>query len=169
MNPGERFCPNCGAPASGAPQPNDNARAEYSAQPGQAPYGTRTSGRPVSFGQQNIAVAIILSIVTLGIYSIIWFIRVVNQLNEASDEQNATSGGVVFLLTLVTCGIYFLVWSYRAGSQINQAKACRGLPVDTSAPTLYLILSLFTGSIVVDALLQNELNKIAALYGQPAA
>lgn len=55
--------------------------------------------------KRNIAVCIILSIVTCGIYGIYWFICLNNDTNTASNTFG-TSGGVAFLLTLVTCGIY---------------------------------------------------------------
>ena len=65
--------------------------------------------------QRNIAVCIILSIVTCGIYGIYWFIVLSNDTNTVSNAQNATSGGVAFLLSLVTCNIYGLYWAYKQG------------------------------------------------------
>ena len=56
--------------------------------------------------QRNIAVCIILSIVTCGIYGIYWFIVLSNDTNTVSNAENATSGGVAFVLSLITCNIY---------------------------------------------------------------
>lgn len=47
--------------------------------------------------QRNIAVCIILSIVTCGIYGIYWFIVLSNDTNTVSNAENATSGGVAFV------------------------------------------------------------------------
>ena len=55
--------------------------------------------------QRNIAVCIILSIVTCGIYGIYWFIVLSNDTNTVSNAENATSGGVAFVLSLITCNI----------------------------------------------------------------
>ena len=52
--------------------------------------------------QRNIAVCIILSIVTCGIYGIYWFIVLSNDTNTVSNAENATSGGVAFVLSLFT-------------------------------------------------------------------
>lgn len=109
--------------------------------------------------KRNIAVCIILSIVTCGIYGIYWFICLNNDTNTASNTFG-TSGGVAFLLTLVTCNIYGIYWAYKQGEKIDAAKANRGIPSSNSG-ILYLILTLFGFGIVAWALMQNELNQLA--------
>lgn len=111
--------------------------------------------------QRSIPVCIILSIVTCGIYGIYWFICLANDTNTVSGEQNATSGGIAYLLGLVTCGIYFWYWAFKQGEKIDAAKNSRGMASSNSG-ILYLILCLFGLSIVAWALMQNELNKMAA-------
>lgn len=56
--------------------------------------------------QRNIAVSIILTIVTCGIYGIVWFVMLNDEIRNASKDYGMPSGGVAFLLTIVTCGIY---------------------------------------------------------------
>lgn len=109
--------------------------------------------------KRNIAVCIILSIVTCGIYGIYWFICLNNDTNTASNTFG-TSGGVAFLLTLVTCGIYGIYQAYKQGEKIDVAKRNRGISSSNSG-ILYLILSLFGFSIIAWALMQNELNQLA--------
>lgn len=109
--------------------------------------------------QRNVAVCIILSILTCGIYGIYWFICLNNDANTASNTFG-TSGGMAFLLTLVTCGIYGIYWAYKQGEKIDAAKNRRGIPSSNSG-ILYLLLSLFGLSIVAWALMQNELNHLA--------
>ena len=109
--------------------------------------------------KRNIAVCIILSIVTCGIYGIYWFICLNNDTNTASNTFG-TSGGVAFLLTLVTCGIYGIYWAYKQGEKMDVAKRNRGISSSNSG-ILYLILSLFGFSIIAWALMQNELNQLA--------
>lgn len=109
--------------------------------------------------ERSIAVSIILSIVTCGIYGIYWFICMVNDTNTVA-EVNDKSGVVVFLLSLVTCGIYMYYWAYRQGEKLDAAKAKRGLPA-TNSGIAYLLLSIFGLGIVAYALMQSELNKMA--------
>ena len=112
--------------------------------------------------KRNIALCIVLSIVTCGIYGIYCMIVLANETNVASGHaQDGTSGGIVFLLTLVTCGIYGIYWAYKQGEKINEAKAMRNMPSDSNAGVLYLILEIFGLGIIAYALMQNELNKMS--------
>lgn len=108
--------------------------------------------------QKNIVTCIILSIVTCGIYGIIWFININDDLNTLTGDYK-TSGGMAFLLTLVTCGIYGLYWMYNQGQKIDSVKASRGIPSSNSG-ILYLILSLLGLGIVSYCLMQNEINNL---------
>lgn len=91
--------------------------------------------------QRSVGIAILLSIITCGIYGIYWLIMLNDETNYVSGhQQDGTSGGVVFLLTLVTCGIYGYYWCYKQGEKLNEAKMQRGIMVDSSASVLYLIL-----------------------------
>lgn len=109
--------------------------------------------------EKSIALCIILSIVTCGIYGIYWFVCLTNDVNYVSGEEG-TSGGLAFLFTLITCGIYGLYWAYKMGDKLDIAKQKRGIPASNGG-ILYLILFMF-GGIIAYALIQNELNKLAA-------
>lgn len=152
---GSKFCPNCGADNSTASQ------SQTQSQQNTVFTGTVNGGSGSRY-DRNIAVCILLSIVTCGIYSYVWLYQLAEDLRSASGDTNATSGGMVVLLSIVTCGIYLWYWLYKGGEQVNAAKTARGLEADTSLPVIYLILGVFGFSIVSLALMQNELNKIAA-------
>lgn len=108
--------------------------------------------------KKDIAICIILSIVTCGIYGIIWFVSLTDDVRIASEDQTLPSGGTAFLLTLVTCGIYGFYWAYRMGQAVNTARTKRGLAANDSNSILYLILQVFGLGIVTYCLIQNELN-----------
>lgn len=110
--------------------------------------------------KRNIALCIVLSIITCGIYGIYWFICVTNDTNTIAGDVNGTSGGVAFLLSLITCNIYGLYWAYKQGDKIDFAKQQRGVPSSNSG-ILYLILCFFGLGIIAYALMQDELNKLA--------
>lgn len=110
--------------------------------------------------QRNIALCIILTIITCGIYGIYWFICLSDETNAASETVDGTSGGVAFLLMLVTCGIYGWYWMYKQGEKLDVAKEKRGLPASNSG-VVYLILGIFGLGIISYALMQDSLNKMA--------
>ncbi len=109
--------------------------------------------------ERNIAVCIILSLVTCGIYGIYWFICLNDEMNIAHG-QPGTSGGVAFLLTIVTCGIYGIYWAYVQGEKVDDIRE-RCSVARSSNGILYLVLTIVGLQIVVYALLQNELNMMA--------
>lgn len=144
---GSKFCTNCGSPFSTTSVPN---------------YQAVNVTAPNKIASRNIALCILLSFVTCGIYCIYWLVCMVNELNEVSNEKNATSGGIVFLLSLVTCGIYEFVWLYKAGKQVSTAQEiAKGKSSSNDNGLVYLLLAIFGFGIVSYCLIQNELNQIA--------
>ena len=61
--------------------------------------------------KRNLAMYIVLSIVTCGLFGIYWFIVVTDDVKSITNDNQSSSGGVAFLLTLVTCGIYGFYWA----------------------------------------------------------
>ena len=143
---GVAFCPKCGNPM------ND-------ARPAQRP-NNNFGGHP-KVARKEIVTCILLSVVTCGIYGIIWFINMADDINTVcQDEKSSTSGGTVFLLTLVTCGIYGIIFFFNAGKRLAEAGRKYNMPIsDNSA--LYLILLIFGLGIVDYCMIQSDLNKFA--------
>lgn len=110
--------------------------------------------------ERNIAVCIILTIVTCGIYGIVWFISITNDMRVASGNQKL-SGGTAFLLTLITCGIYGYYWAYQMGKATTTAQANHGMNAADDKAILYLILQLLGLGIINYALIQSDLNQMA--------
>ena len=117
-------------------------------------------GEFVMIERRNIAVCIVLTLVTCGIYGIYWIVCLTNDVNTVSGDVNGTSGGMVVLLTIVTCGIYGIYWAYKQGEKLDFTKNNRGIPSSNSG-VLYLILQIFGFGMIAYALMQNELNKLA--------
>ena len=138
----------------------------------------------------NIAMCILATILTCGIYGLFWLVSIANDINKLDDNKNVkqTSGGMVLLLSIITCGIYKIYWSYKTGERIDAIKNNRGIPTSNNTGILYLILCLFSYlpvsfnhlaavpermkyaiacfieviGIIVYALMQNEINKLAS-------
>ena len=110
--------------------------------------------------RREIAISIILSIVTCGIYGIYWFIVLNNDIKKVSGDETLPDGGIALLLTLVTCGIYGIYWAYRMGKALAAAQTKMGTAVVSDNSVLYLILQLFGLGIINYALMQNQVNLI---------
>lgn len=109
--------------------------------------------------QKNIVTCILLSIVTCGIYGLIWYVNLTDDAARANGDANF-SGGKAFLFTLLTCGIYGIYWNYKMGKEIYEAKAKRGIAASDQS-VLYVVLGLIGLGIVNYCLMQNELNELA--------
>lgn len=108
--------------------------------------------------QRSVVSAIILSLITCGIYGVYWFIVLTNDVGRLSRDPSFT-GGKHFLLTLITCGVWSFIWSYQIGQHVAEAQRQRGMS-ETDNSVIYLILNLFGMSIVTHALVQADVNKL---------
>lgn len=166
---GSKFCVECGA-AFDAGQSGAGAQNQYYGGNAQGA-GSRNYGGPgdsyrgsgnvepeiiyTTVQPRSIPVAIILSIVTCGIYALYWMYSINNEINDLAQDPMAASGGVVILLTLVTCGIYGWYWNYKMGEKcdfITQKNSSSGV--------IFLILSIFGLSLVSLCLMQDTVNKV---------
>lgn len=110
--------------------------------------------------KRNIALYLILSIVTCGLFGLYWEYVLVNDTNTATGNTEGKNGIVVILLNLITCGIFWWVWVYKAGEGLDAVKVKNG-GQGGNRGILYLVLSIFGLGIVAVALIQNELNELA--------
>lgn len=110
--------------------------------------------------KRDLVLNIILTIVTCGIWGIIWEVQIADDIKLLAGEEGLVSGIVLVLLSLVTCGIYFIFWVYNAGNKLELVKAAYGLPTESKG-LVYVVLSIFGFSIVALALMQNDLNTVA--------
>lgn len=177
---GTKFCVSCGSPLAqpqyqqpNYQQPNyqqPNFQQQGYQQPNfqQPNYQQQGYQQQVNYGgyrapivARKLITCIILSIVTFGIYGIIWMISIVDDLNTAAQTPGEPSGGTVFLLTLVTCGIYSYIWMYKAGEKVDRIRQMNGMPAGNNTSLVYLLLSVFGLGIVAYYLIQSELNNVA--------
>lgn len=107
--------------------------------------------------ERGVVLAIVLTILTCGIYGLVLLYKIGDELN-AHDGKGQIKPGVDLLLTIVTCGLWGIWLMYRYPRVLQEITAEEGRPiVDVSVPCL--ILSIFGFQIVAVAILQSELNK----------
>jgi len=114
--------------------------------------------------ERNVVLAIVLTIVTCGIYGLYWIYSMNNEANQLADEPNSTSGGLVILLSIITCGIYMIYWNYKMGKKVYAIQLKNNFPASDNS-VLFLVLALVGLSIVNFVLIQLELNKAITREG----
>lgn len=100
--------------------------------------------------KRDFWITILLSIVTCGIYGIIFWYQYVEDVNTMCNGDGETTQNyiVVILLSMVTCGIYYYIWLYKLGNRMYNNGPRYGLTIEDNGSTL-LLWSLLGAFIVV--------------------
>ena len=109
--------------------------------------------------KRNVALCVIFSIVTFGIYGLYWMAQINNCATELADPPKKTGGGVAVLLTIVTLGIYGFYWVYKMGGLLDAALAKRRMPTQNRS-VIYLILQVIGLGFVGWILMQSTINSM---------
>lgn len=111
------------------------------------------------FAPRNVVTAIVLSLVTCGIYGIYWWIKMTDETNSVTPNPGR-SGAMCFLFTIITCGIYGVYWYYMMGKNLYAAGQARGVNLEDRS-IVYLLLGIVGLGIVSEAMMQSDLNRLA--------
>ena len=103
--------------------------------------------------QRNIVTAILLTLITCGIYGIYWAIMLAK---EAVSVNDSNDNGLVEILLMIF--LPFLGF-FLAEQKLAKGCAAKGIAHNDNS-ILYLILGLVGFSIVNFCMMQNDLNKI---------
>ncbi len=103
---------------------------------------------------RNIVTAIILTVVTCGIYGIYWAVCLAREAVSVKDPADNALLEIVLMLFLPFLGFFLAEKKFAEGCQ------AQGI-AHTDNSILYLILGLVGLGIVNYCMMQNELNKIA--------
>ena len=123
---------------------------------------------------RSLLVYILLTLVTCGIYSLIFVHELANDVNEmCKDDGKITQGLLMYiLLTLVTCGFYSIYWWYSVADRIGSAASRRGLHHLNFNGSTYLLWFLVgalicgIGSLVALHKLFDACNQVGNQYNQ---
>lgn len=107
--------------------------------------------------KRNIALAIVLSFITCGVYAVYWIACLNDDANQLA-EYKGTRGITVVILIPITFGIYLIYWAYQMGKRCYEIQLKNGKTGPDNS-VIYLILAIFGLHIVNYCLIQDELNK----------
>jgi len=112
--------------------------------------------------ERNIGLAIVLTLITCGIYGIYWQYKVFEESRIISGTTDDGSAGMDIVLSIITCGIYLFYAVYKSGQRIYQAQVAQG--ENATDDSIMLTILLVFIQIVSFALLQSKLNDYAKKY-----
>ena len=112
---------------------------------------------PESEGVISVGTSVILTIITCGIYGLVWQYKQMKVLNSWLNRKEY-SFGKWLLLSIITCGIYGVYNEYKMARGIIEVQQQNKLLVNNVA-TICLIMTLIGLGIVSMAIQQSEINK----------
>ncbi len=108
--------------------------------------------------QRNIALWIVLTVVTCGIAGFVWLYYINEDMQKIADDDFNMGSGSVVLLALI-CNIFTCYWAYKMGSRLDLFHR----NMNGSKNILYLVLCILGLNIITFALIQDELNSISMI------
>jgi protein-S-isoprenylcysteine O-methyltransferase Ste14 len=100
--------------------------------------------------KRSLAVYIVLTIITFGIYGLYWVHKLAKDMNTICNGDGKKTGGLLkcFFLGLITMGIYNWVWLFMLGDRLQDNAPRYGLTFKESG-TAVLLWALLGACIIV--------------------
>ena len=127
---------------------------------------TQNSYRPDTYDRDqgrhtaSIALYLVLTILTLGIFNLYWNYRQMRSCNELLGRHEF-SFLLWLLLVILTCGLYHFYYQYKMGSAIVEIQARREEIITEWLPVASLVAAIIGVGVAADCIHQHEINKLA--------
>lgn len=103
------------------------------------------------------ALVIIFSIITCGIYALVWIYMFANELKQYLEKPEINPG--LDLILCIICFPYLYYWAYKYGQLIKEAQKKANIEVEDNS-VLYVIIAVLGFFIVDMAIMQSSVNKV---------
>lgn len=119
----------------------------------QAPYNNPNYnvGRKLLKTDRSLLMFILLTIVTCGIYAIVFWSSISDDINLLASRRDGQKTMhyclVCFLLGPITCGIFTIIWFHKISQRIGDEARARGVQTDFGSSTFWLWYVL--GSLII--------------------
>lgn len=107
----------------------------------------------------GIAVGLILSIVTCGLYNVYWQYKQISAMNVLLGRHEFDFLKWL-IFSILTCGLYHVYYEYRMAASLQEWLSARGRPVSPNLALICLVLSCLSLTVIADAIIQHDLNKL---------
>lgn len=114
----------------------------------------KITGQKIGFARRNVGSCIILTIMTGGIFGIVWLVKICKDLGRLHGDENPV-GSEVLLYLLVP--FYSVYWAYAKGKQMYEDSKKRGGNL-TDRKYIYLFMNLMFMQLFTLGFIQTQLN-----------
>jgi hypothetical protein len=109
------------------------------------------------YNMRSPAEVIVFSIITCGIYALVWIYKFSGELKRYLGKDDINPG--TDLLLCILCFPYAIYWAYKAGKLIMEARKKAGLPEEDNS-ILFLVLAIIGLFIIDMAIMQSNANEV---------
>lgn len=113
----------------------------------------------------SVALYLIFSILTLGLFNLYWNWRQMRSCNELLGRRDF-SWILWILFCLLTFGLYHFYYQYKMGAALVEIEQRFGMSHTKDLPILSVILTVVGFGIVTDCVHQHELNRVDAFLAE---
>ncbi len=121
--------------------------------------------------QRSFIAMILLTIITCGIYGIVFWYNYTDDLNTVcnGDGKQTRNFLITILLSIITCGIYYWIWVYGVGNRLsaNAPRYGSRFSEDGTTVLLWLIIGSLLcgfGTLYAEYILVKNMNILAEQY-----
>ena len=114
----------------------------------------KIKGEKIGFARRNVGSCIILTIMTCGIFGIIWLVKICKDLGRLHGDENPVGGEVLLYLFVPFYSVY---WAYAQGKQMYEDSKKRGGNL-TDRKYIYLFMNLMFMQLFTLGFIQTQLN-----------
>ena len=107
--------------------------------------------------KKKLLLVLLLSIITLGLYNIYWFITLTDDSNKMKPLAATAKGVVALLYCIITLGIYQLYWMYKLGDKVENSGV------------MYLIIDILCFGLIMYFVAQSKINRFIDAGGEVAS
>lgn len=114
----------------------------------------KIKGEKIGFARRNVGSCIILTIMTCGIFGIIWLVKICKDLGRLHGDENPVGSEVLLYLFVPFYSVY---WGYDKGKQMYEDSQKRGGNL-TDRKYIYLFMNLIFMQLFTLGFIQTQLN-----------
>lgn len=114
----------------------------------------KIKGEKIGFARRNVGSCIILTIMTGGIFGIIWLVKICKDLGRLHGDENPVGSEVLMYLLVPFYSVY---WGYEKGKQMFEDSQKRGGNL-TDRKYIYLFMNLMFMQLFTLGFIQTQLN-----------
>ena len=114
----------------------------------------KIKGEKIGFARRNVGSCIILTIMTGGIFGIIWLVKICKDLGRLHGDENPVGSEVLMYLLVPFYSVY---WAYEKGKQMFVDSQKRGGKL-TDRKYIYLFMNLMFMQLFTLGFIQTQLN-----------